>query len=101
MLNIFDFMNLSLILYGVGIWGLLVARTNFVVILLSLEIILLAVNVNFISYSIYLDDLLGHIYALIILAVAASESAIGLALLIVYYRARGIITIDAVPSLKG
>ncbi len=96
-----DFVNLSLVLFCVGLGGLIVVRTNFIVILLSIELILFAVNMNFIIYSVYLDDLLGHIYALIVLAVAASESAIGLAILVVYYRVRGVVSVDFITALKG
>lgn len=76
-------------------------RKNFLVILMSIEIMLLAVNLNFIFFSIYLDDLIGQIFALYILTVAAAESAIGLAILVVYYRLRGIIAVDNISSLKG
>jgi NADH-quinone oxidoreductase subunit K len=76
-------------------------RKNFLVILMSIEIMLLAVNLNFIFFSIYLDDLIGQIFALYVLTVAAAESAIGLAILVVYYRLRGIIAVDNISSLKG
>jgi NADH-quinone oxidoreductase subunit K len=68
---------------------------------MSIELMLLAVNLNFIFFSLYLDDLTGQIFALYILTVAASESAIGLAILIVYYRLKGVIAIDSIAALKG
>ena len=76
-------------------------RKNFLVILMSIEIMLLAVNLNFIFFSIYLDDLIGQIFALYVLTVRAAESSIGLAILVVYYRLRGIIAVDNISSLKG
>ncbi len=76
-------------------------RKNFIIILMSIEIMLLAVNLNFIFFSIYLDDMLGQIFALYVLTVAAAESAIGLAILVVFYRIRGIIAIDNISALKG
>jgi NADH-quinone oxidoreductase subunit K len=76
-------------------------RKNFLIILMSIEIMLLAVNLNFIFFSVYLDDLIGQMFALYILTVAAAESAIGLAILVVYYRLRGIIAIDNISTLKG
>ena len=68
---------------------------------MSIEIMLLAVNLNFIFFSVYLDDIIGQMFALYVLTVAAAESAIGLAILVVYYRLRGVIAIDNISSLKG
>lgn len=76
-------------------------RKNFIIILMSIEMMLLSINLNFIFFSIYLDDLIGQLFALYILTVAAAESAIGLAILVVYYRLRGIIAIDNISTLKG
>jgi len=76
-------------------------RKNFLIILMSIEIMLLAVNLNFIFFSVYLDDIIGQMFALYVLTVAAAESAIGLAILVVYYRLRGVIAIDNISSLKG
>jgi NADH-quinone oxidoreductase subunit K len=76
-------------------------RKNFLVILMSIEIMLLAVNLNFIFFSVYLDDIIGQMFALYVLTVAAAESAIGLAILVVYYRIRGVIAIDNISALKG
>jgi NADH-quinone oxidoreductase subunit K len=74
---------------------------NFIFVLICLEMILLSINILFVSSSIFFDDLTGQIYSLLILSIAASESALGLTLFIVYYRLRGVITIDSINSLKG
>ena len=77
------------------------ARKHVIIILISLELILLSVNINFVAFSVYLDDILGQVYALLVLTVAASESALGLAILITYYRLRGGISIDLICLLKS
>lgn len=76
-------------------------KNNIIVILMSIELVLLAVNLNFATLSIYLDDLVGQVFALFVLTVAAAESAIGLAILVVFYRIRGVIAIDYINGLKG
>ena len=95
------FFLLILSLFIIGLWGIFVTRKNFIIILMSIEMMLLAINLNFIVFSVYLDDLLGQVFALFVLTVAAAESAIGLAILVVYYRLRGIISIDFISSIKG
>lgn len=94
------------ILYGmglfvVGIFGSFVVRKNLVIILMSLELMLLGISLNFIVYSVYLDDIVGQLVALIILVVAASESAVGLSMIVIYYRLRGVINISMISMLKG
>ena len=84
-----------------GTLGIVLNRKNVLIILMSIELILLAINLNFIIFSSYLDDISGQLFALFILTVAASESAIGLALLIIYYKVRGTIVIENLPNLKG
>lgn len=76
-------------------------KNNIIVILMSIELVLLAVNLNFATLSIYLDDLVGQVFALFVLTVAAAESAVGLAILVVFYRIRGVISIDYINGLKG
>jgi NADH-quinone oxidoreductase subunit K len=98
---IINYLTPSLVLFFLGIWGVLAARKNMIITLISIELILLSVNINFIIFSVYLDDILGQIFALLILTVAAAESAIGLALLVVYYRVKGNIDIDYINVLKG
>jgi len=89
------------LLFLIGIFGILLNKRNILVILMSIELILLAVNLNFIVFSVYLDDMYGQIFSLFILTVGASEAAIGLAILILYYRIRGNISISQIPSLKN
>jgi NADH:ubiquinone oxidoreductase subunit K len=91
----------SILLLLVGIVGLYLTRKHAIMMLISLELLILSVNINFIISSIYLDDLLGIIYSLINLTSAASESAIGLALLIIYYRIKGSISLDLISYLKS
>lgn len=89
------------ILFITGIFGILVNRNSILILLMSIEILLLSVNLNFILFSIYLDDFYGQAFALFILTVAAAESAIGLAILIIYFRIRGKISINQIATLKG
>jgi len=92
---------ISLIIFIIGISGMFFSRKHIIIILISLELLLLSININFVIFSIFLDDFLGQIFALIILGVAAAESALGLAILIIYYRLRGSISIDVLSLLKG
>jgi len=92
---------LSITLFVVGIMGMALSKKNILMLLISLELILLAASINFVGFSIFLDDLLGQIFCLMVLTVGAAESAIGLAILIVYYRLRGSIKIDSINLLKG
>lgn len=95
------YLLLSINLFVIGVFGIIFSRKHIILILISLELVLLSINVNFVVYSIFLDDILGQIYALLVLTVAAAESSIGLAILIVYYRLRGGISIDSINVLKG
>lgn len=90
-----------LMLYILGLCGIFVVRKNLIVILMSIELMLLAINLNFIVFSLVLDDIFGEVFSLLILTVAAAEASIGLAILIVYYRIRGIISLDFIAALKG
>ncbi len=96
-----NFLFISIILFLIGILGIFLIKKNIIIILMSIELMLLAININFIVFSIYLDDLSGQIFALFILTVAAAESAIGLAILVIYYRIKGIISINFINSIKG
>jgi NADH-quinone oxidoreductase subunit K len=91
----------NIFLFFIGIFGIISNRRSILVILMCIELILLSVNLNFVLFSIYLDDFYGQIFSLFILTVAAAESAIGLAILILYYRIRGKILINQVATLKG
>ncbi len=92
---------ISTILFLFGIWGIFLNRKNIIIILMSIELMILAVNLNFLFFSVYIDDLLGQLFALLVLTVAAAESAIGLALLVVYYRVRGTISVEFINLVKG
>src|SRR3954462_12390244 len=89
------------ILFTVGVLGIFLNRKNIIIILMSVELILLAVNINFVAFSSYLHDLAGQVFALFILTVAAAEAAIGLAILVVYFRNRGTIAVEDVNVMKG
>lgn len=91
----------NLLLFLIGTFGILLNRRNILIVLMCIEIILLSVNLNFIVFSIYLDDFLGQMFSLFVLTVAAAESAIGLAILILYFRLMGNISISEVATLKG
>ena len=88
-------------LFLLGVWGIFLNRKNIIVMLMSIELMLLAVNTNFLVFSLYVDDLVGQVFALFILTVAAAESSIGLALLVIYYRARGTVAVEFMNLLKG
>jgi NADH-quinone oxidoreductase subunit K len=100
-LGLGNFIIVSVTLFVIGIVGFLANRKNILLLLLALEIMLLAVNLNFVVFSVFLDDLLGQLFTLIVLTVAAAESALGLAILIVYYRVRGGIALDTVQTLRS
>jgi len=99
--EILNFLLISMSLFLIGIFGIFLVKKSIIIILMSIELLLLAVNLNFIIFSVYLDDLVGQTFSLFILTVAAAESAIGLAILVVYYRIKGIISINFVNSIKG
>ena len=91
----------GILIYIIGIVGIILTRKNIIIMLMSMELMLIGINLNFVIFSIYLDDIMGQIISLYILTIAAAESAIGLALLIIYYRLRGVIEINLVNMLKG
>jgi NADH-quinone oxidoreductase subunit K len=92
---------ISSILYLIGVVGIIINRTNLIVMLMSLEIMLLAINISFITYSIFLDDLVGQLFAFFILTVAAAESAIGLAIIVVYFRVKSSISVESISLIKN
>ena len=95
------YLTLGAIIFTIGLVGIFLSRKNIIIILMSIELMLLAININFVIFSVYLDDMTGQIFALFILTIAAAESAIGLAILVVYYRIKGIISINFINSIKG
>ena len=95
------YLILGAIIFTIGIFGIFLNRKNVIVILMSIELILLAVNINLVSFSIYLNDLTGQVFAMFILTVAAAEAAIGLAIIVVYYRNKGSIRVEDINSMRG
>ncbi len=95
------YLTVAAILFTIGIFGIFLNRKNVIIILMSIELILLAVNINFVAFSAHLGDLSGQIFALLILTVAAAEAAIGLAILVIFFRNRGTIAVDDVNLMKG
>ena len=95
------YLIVAAILFTTGVAGIILTRKNIIVILMSVEIILLAVNINMVAFSVYLGDLTGQVFALLILTVAAAEAAIGLAILVTYFRNRGTIDVDDINTMKG
>jgi len=95
------YLVLAATIFTIGVVGIFLNRKNIIVILMSIELILLAVNINLVSFSIYMNDLVGQIFALFILTVAAAEAAIGLAIIVIYYRNSGTIRVQEIDKLKG
>jgi len=95
------YLTVAAILFTLGVFGIFLNRKNIIIILMSVELILLAVNINFVALSAQLGDLAGQVFALLILTVAAAEAAIGLAILVIFYRNRGTIAVEDVNKLKG
>ena len=95
------YLIVAAILFTTGIAGIILNHKNIIIILMSVEIILLAVNINLVAFSSYLGDLVGQVFSLLILTVAAAEAAIGLAILVAYFRNRGSIDVDDINMMKG
>ena len=95
------YLSVGAILFTLGVLGILLNRKNVIVILMSIELILLAVNINLVAFSTHLGDLVGQIFAMLVLTVAAAEAAIGLAILVVYFRNRGSIAVEDINLMKG
>jgi len=95
------YLTLAAIVFTIGIVGVFLNRKNIIIILMSIELILLAVNINLVSFSIYLQNLVGQVFTMFILTVAAAEAAVGLAIIVIYYKNKGSINVDEINSLKG
>lgn len=95
------YLIVAALLFTIGAIGIFLNRRNIIVILMSLELMLLAVNINFVAFSQYLGDLVGQVFALFVLTIAAAEAAIGLAILVIYFRNRGDIDVDDMTRMKG
>ncbi len=95
------YLTVAAILFTIGVLGIFVNRKNVIVILMSIELILLAVNINLVAFSVFLHDVVGQVFALFVLTVAAAEAAIGLAILVTFFRWRGDIAVDDAAVMKG
>ena len=95
------YLTVAAILFTTGVFGIFLNRKNVIIIMMSIELILLAVNINLVAFSSFLGDIVGQVYALIVLTVAAAEAAIGLAILVAYYRNRGSIAVEDINLMKG
>jgi len=95
------YLTVAAILFTIGIFGIFINRKNVIVILMSVELILLAVNINLVAFSAFLGDLVGQVFALLVLTVAAAEASIGLAILVVFYRNRGSIAVEDINVMRG
>ncbi len=100
-ISLANYLTVAAILFTIGVIGIFINRKNVIVILMSIELILLAVNINLVAFSAFLGDLSGQIFALFVLTVAAAEAAIGLAVLVVYFRNRGTIAVEDINLMKG
>ncbi len=100
-IGIGHYLVVGAILFTLGVLGIVINRKNVIVILMSIELILLAVNINLVSFSVFLGDMVGQIFAMFVLTVAAAEAAIGLAILVIYFRNRGTIAVEDVQMMKG
>jgi NADH-quinone oxidoreductase subunit K len=96
-----QYLAVAAILFTIGVFGIFINRKNVIVILMSVELILLAVNLNFVAFSAFLGDLVGQVFALFVLTVAAAEAAIGLAILVIFFRNRGSIAVEDVNVMRG
>jgi len=95
------YLSVAAILFTLGIFGIFLNRKNVIIILMSVELLLLAVNINLVAFSVYLNDLAGQVFAMLVLTVAAAEAAIGLAIIVVYFRNRGTIAVEDINLMKG
>ena len=101
MIGLGHYLAVGAILFTLGVLGIFINRKNVIVILMSVELILLSVNMNFVAFSSFLNDIVGQVFALLVLTVAAAEAAIGLAILVVYFRNRGTIAVEDINMMKG
>jgi NADH-quinone oxidoreductase subunit K len=99
--GLFHYLAVAAVLFTIGVLGIFVNRKNVIVILMSIELILLAVNINLVSFSVFLHDVVGQIFALFVLTVAAAEAAVGLAILVTFFRNRGDIAVDDASVMRG
>ncbi|HEU0044920.1 NADH-quinone oxidoreductase subunit NuoK [Sphingomonas sp.] len=101
MIGLVHYLVVGAVLFALGVLGLVANRKNLIVMLMAIELILLAVNINLVAFSNFLGDLVGQVFAMFVLTVAAGEAAIGLAILVIYFRGRGTIAVDDADRMKG
>jgi NADH-quinone oxidoreductase subunit K len=101
MIGIWNYLIVGALVFVIGVMGIFLNRKNVIIILMSIELILLSVSINFVAFSAFLGDLFGQVFVMFVLTVAAAESAIGLAILMVYFRNRGSIAVEDVNTMKG
>ena len=101
MIGLAHYLTVAAILFVLGVLGIFINRKNIIIILMAIELILLAVNINLVAFSAYLGDLAGQVFAMFVLTVAAGEAAIGLAILVIYFRGRGTIAVDDANRMRG
>ena len=101
LIGLAHYLTVAAILFTLGIFGIFLNRKNVIIMLMSIELMLLAVNINFVAFSVVLGDLAGQVFAMFVLTVAAAEAAIGLAILVVYFRNRGSIAVEDINLMKG
>ncbi len=101
MIGLWNYLLVSALVFVIGVLGIFVNRKNVIIIMMSIELILLSVSINFVAFSAYLGDLFGQVFVMFVLTVAAAESAIGLAILMVYFRNRGSIAVEDINTMKG
>jgi NADH-quinone oxidoreductase subunit K len=100
-IGVTHYLVVAAILFTLGVLGIFLNRKNLIIILMAIELILLAVNLNLVAFSAALNDMVGQVFAMFVLTVAAGEAAIGLAILVIYFRSRGTISVDDVNRMKG
>ncbi|MBC2777591.1 NADH-quinone oxidoreductase subunit NuoK [Parasphingopyxis marina] len=101
MIGLGHYLVVGAILFVMGVLGIFINRKNIIIILMAIELILLAVNINLVAFSAFLGDIVGQVFAMFVLTVAAGEAAIGLAILVIYFRGRGTISVDDPSRMKG
>jgi NADH-quinone oxidoreductase subunit K len=101
MIGLGHYLTVAAVLFTLGVFGIFLNRKNVIVILMAIELILLAVNINLVAFSTHLNDITGQVFALLVLTVAAAEAAIGLAILVVFFRNRGSIAVEDVSMMRG
>ena len=95
------YLILAAIIFTIGVVGIFLNKKNVIIILMSIELILLAVNINLVSFSIHMQDIVGQIFSMFVLTVAAAEAAVGLAIIVIYYKNKGSINVETINTLKG